>query len=104
MQTLAAVLELKGELAEALALLRSALRLRPDFADARYLLGKILLAQGSTPEALEHLQAAARLAPEDANVHFQLAQAYEKAGRRELAQQEFARYRELKDKKREGSR
>jgi tetratricopeptide (TPR) repeat protein len=104
MQTLATVLELKGEANEAQLLLRSALKVRPEFADARYLLGKILLAQGSTAEAVEHLEAAARLAPEDANVHFQLAQAYGKAGRSELAQQEFARYRELKDKKREGSR
>jgi len=31
------------------------LKSKPDFADARYLLGRILLAQGAVAEALEHL-------------------------------------------------
>ena len=52
---------------------------KPDFADARYLLGKILLGPGRLEEAVEHLEAAARLAPEDANTHYQLGRAYTKA-------------------------
>jgi Flp pilus assembly protein TadD len=73
-------------------------------ADARYLLGKVLLSLGQATEAVGELESAARLAPADANVHFQLAQAYEKTGKPELARQSFERYRVLKDKKREVSR
>ncbi|PYQ85542.1 MAG: hypothetical protein DMG03_08795 [Acidobacteria bacterium] len=47
-----------------------------------------------------HLEAAARTAPQDANIHYQLARAYEKIGRAELAEKEFAIYRDLKDKQR----
>ena len=73
---------------------------KPDFADARYLLGKILLAQGDAGQALEHLEAAARVAPEDANIHYQLGRAYQTLGRTELAQQQFELFRQLKDKQR----
>jgi Flp pilus assembly protein TadD len=82
--------------------LRGVLQETPDHTGARYLLGKILLAQGAAAEAIEHLEAAARLDPEDASVHYQLAQAYQKTGRTELAEREFERYRELKDKRRGG--
>jgi tetratricopeptide (TPR) repeat protein len=100
-QTLATVLDLQGRRGEALPLLRGILRARPTFSDARYLLGKVLLAEGQAPEAAEHLEAAARLAPADANVHYQLGQAYQKLGRPELAEREFAAFRELKDRSRE---
>jgi Flp pilus assembly protein TadD len=76
------------------------LRERPDHADARYLLGKILLAQGKATDAVDQLETAVRLAPEDANIHYQLAQAYQKLGRAEQAERQFARYRELKDRRR----
>ena len=64
------------------------LRAKPDYADARYLLGKILLAKGDATAAVEHLEAAARQAPDDANIHYQLGQAYQKLGRTELAEQQ----------------
>jgi Flp pilus assembly protein TadD len=51
--------------------------LKPDCADAHYLLGKILLAQGTVAEAVEQLEAAARLAPGDASIHDQLGRAYQ---------------------------
>ena len=73
---------------------------QPETADARYLLGKILLAQGAATEAVEHLEAAARLAPEDASIRYQLGQAYQKLGRTELAQQQFEAFQKLKDKSR----
>ena len=81
-QNLAYVLDSEQRPEEALPLLRGVLQAKPDFAEARYLLGKILLAQGSTAEAIEHLEAAARLAPEDANAHYQLGRAYTRAGPR----------------------
>jgi tetratricopeptide (TPR) repeat protein len=102
--TMGAVLDLLGRQEEAVTHLRTVVRAKPEMADARYLLGKTLLALGQGAEAAGELETAARLAPEDANIHFQLAQAYEKTGRPELARRSFDRYRELKDKKREGSR
>jgi tetratricopeptide (TPR) repeat protein len=85
---------------EALAVIRTVVRARPDYADARYLFGKLLLAQGDATAAVEHLEAAARQAPEDANIFYQLGQAYQKLGRTELAERQFARFKELKDRKR----
>jgi Flp pilus assembly protein TadD len=94
------VLDLEGSFDQAVALLRPLLKAKPDFADARYLLGKILLSKGHAREAAEQLEAAARLAPEDANTHYQLGQAYQRLGRSDLAEQEFALFRKLKDTRR----
>jgi tetratricopeptide (TPR) repeat protein len=99
---LATVLDRADRRDEALVVIRTVVRARPDYADARYLMGKLLLAQGDAAAAAEHLEAAARQAPEDANIFYQLGQAYQKLGRSELAEQQFARFRELKDKKRGG--
>src|SRR3989441_1224781 len=98
--TLATVLDLEGRADQALVEARRVVKANPEFADARYLLGKILLAGGALDEAAMHLEAAARTAPQDANIHYQLARAYEKIGRAELAEKEFAIYRDLKDKQR----
>jgi Flp pilus assembly protein TadD len=64
------------------------------------LYGKLLLAQGNATAAVEHLEAAARQAPEDANIFYQLGQAYQKLGRADLAEQQFAKFKELKDRRR----
>lgn len=104
LQTMGAVLDLQSRPQEAVEHLRKSVRAKPGMADARYLLGKVLLSLGQATEAVGELESAARLAPADANVHFQLAQAYEKTGKPELARQSFERYRVLKDKKREVSR
>ena len=80
--------------------LQAVLNSRPEFADARYLLGKILLSRDAAEAAANHLEAAARLAPDEANIHYQLARAYEKLGRTELARQELATYQQLKEKRR----
>jgi tetratricopeptide (TPR) repeat protein len=99
-QTLATVLDLEGEFDQAIDVLRPVVRARPEFADARYLLGKVLLAKGLAAEAVDQLQAAVRLAPEDANAYYQLGQAYQKLGQPELAEQQFTRFRQLKEKRR----
>ena len=65
-----------------MTLLRAVLQEQPEFGDARYLLGKILLASGEPDRAVPHLEAAVRLAPEDATYHYQLAQAYQRSGGR----------------------
>ncbi len=99
---LATVLDRSDQRDEALVIVQSVVRVKPDYADARYLLGKLLLAKGDAAAAVDHLEAAARQAPDDANIFYQLGQAYQKLGRAELAEQQFARFRELKDKKRGG--
>jgi len=95
---LAFVLELQQRHDEALPLLEQVLRAQPGYADARYLTGKILMDQGQPGKAAEQLEAAVRLAPEQPHMRYQLAQAYQKLGRTQDADQEFARFRELKQK------
>jgi Flp pilus assembly protein TadD len=73
--------------------------MKPDSADAHYLLGKILRAQDTLAEAVEHLEAAARLAPRDANIHDELGRAYQAQGRREQARQEFGTSQKLRAKR-----
>jgi tetratricopeptide (TPR) repeat protein len=102
--TLATVLDLDGHQDEALAELRTVLRATPDYADARYLHGKILLARGDPAGAAAALEIAVRLAPDEANVHYQLAQAYQKLGKTEQAQEQFQAYQRLKDQRRKESR
>ncbi len=95
---LAFVLELQQRQDEALPLLEEVLRAQPGYADARYLTGKILMDRGQPGKAAEQLEAAVRLAPEQPHLRYQLAQAYQKLGRTQEADQEFARFRELKQK------
>ncbi len=90
------MLELNRKAGEALVLLRALLRDEPRFADARYLLGKILLAEGAAEEAVGHLEAAAALAPADANIRYQLGQAYQKVGEIDRAARQFETFRQLK--------
>ena len=97
------MLDLDGHHDEALVELRGVLRARPDYADARYLHGKILLARGDAGAAAGQLEIAARLAPEDANIHYQLGQAYQKLGKTDLAQEQFQVFQRLKDQRRKQS-
>jgi len=99
-QTLATALDLLGRQDDALIELQAVLDSRPELVDAQYLLGKILLSRDAADAAAGHLEAAARLAPDDANIHYQLARAYQRLGRTELARQEFATYQQLKEKQR----
>ena len=96
------VLDLNRKPLEAVEVLRPLLAARPDLADGRYLLGKILLAQGAPEEARAQLEAAAELSPGDANTHYQLGQAYQRLGRQDDARREFDEYRRLKKDGREG--
>ena len=75
------------------------LRVRPDYAQARYLFGKILLAQGAAEQAVEQLEAAVRVAPKDANIHYQLGRAYQSLGRQDAARKEFEVFQQLKDQR-----
>ena len=50
-------------------------------------------------EAAEHLEAAVQDAPSDAPAHYQLGRAYQALGQSARAEQEFERFRQLKEKR-----
>ncbi len=72
---------------EALAALRTAVRLNPGDVDARYELGKLLLAANRPEEAVEVLDEAVRREPEFHNAYYVLGQAHLRAGRPERARE-----------------
>jgi Flp pilus assembly protein TadD len=101
--TPATVLDLDGHTGEALKELGSIVAAKPAYAEARYLLGKTMLARGSPSDALAHLEMAARLSPDDPIVHYQLGLAYQRLGRADLAAREFEMFQRPKDKRRGAS-
>ena len=95
------LLERKQQIAEAVTLLKKAIAARPDYADARYRLGKTLTEQGDVAGAIEHLEAAARAEPSKDYIRYQLSIAYRRASRSADADRELQLYRELKAASRE---
>ena len=53
----------RGRIDEAVSCYRKALSIRPDFAEAHYLLGSVYARQGNRAEALQHYQALQGLKP-----------------------------------------
>ncbi len=90
------LIERKQRTDEALSLLREVVAARPDYADALYQLGKILIEQNVISEAIEHLENAARIEPNKDYIHYQLNIAYRRVGRTADADRELKLYRELK--------
>ena len=90
------LLEQKQQIPTALELLRETVSLSPEYADARYQLGKTLLDQGEVTGAIEHLEVAARAEPSKDYIHYQLSIAYRRASRNIDADRELQLYRELK--------
>jgi len=88
---------------EALPLLKQVLREKPDYAEAHYSLGKLMLDQGDVKAAISELEFAVKFGPEKAYAHYQLGRAYLKVGRQDDARQEFQRVSELKALKVENS-
>jgi Flp pilus assembly protein TadD len=70
------VYERRGKREQALAQFRQAIRLEPDYAAPRALMGSLLLAMGKTPEAARELAIAVKLQPKDPLLREQLAKAY----------------------------
>ena len=83
-----------------IALMREIVREQPDFADARYELGKALLQKGDVKGSIENLETAARLKPDQAHVHYQLGRAYIAAGRKVDGEAQLEKSKELKEKAR----
>ncbi len=90
------LLESKQKTAEAVTLLKEAIAARPDYADARYRLGKALSEQGDVAGAIEHLEAAARAEPAKDYIRYQLSIAYRRASRPADAERELRLYKDLK--------
>jgi tetratricopeptide (TPR) repeat protein len=85
---------LREEVRKAVPYLEQALRIDPGSVQARGALGNALLQLGSFEEAIPNLTAALS-GDEDGRVHYQLARAYQGAGRPEQAKQALAAYQEI---------
>jgi Tfp pilus assembly protein PilF len=59
---------------------REAIRLQPDFGEARLLIGYSLLSLGKTAEARRELERAVKLLPDQPQARLQLAKVYERSG------------------------
>ncbi len=81
--------------AEAVSLLRRAVRVRPDWAEGHEQLGLALGKAGDADGAIEALRCAARLGPRLPSAHFNLANALRAAGRRDAAVASYVRAAEL---------
>jgi Flp pilus assembly protein TadD len=86
---------------DAVALFLKVIADHPDYANAQYQLGKILLDRGQTADAAGHLEAAARLSPQTDYMHYQLQAAFRKLGRDADADRELEIYKGIKAKSRE---
>jgi tetratricopeptide (TPR) repeat protein len=87
---LAAVLETRGELAEAAGQLRETVRIRPRFAPAHAALGQLLAKQGRPEQALPELQTAVILKPDLGDAHVRLGSVLGTLGRTKEAVAAFA--------------
>lgn len=74
-----------------------AVAIEGNLAEARGLLGRILLKLGSPEAATRHLEAAAVAEPRNASWRFLLGQAYQRIGQTDAAAREFAEARRLKE-------
>jgi tetratricopeptide (TPR) repeat protein len=92
---------IKGEFDKALSYAREAEVIAPRNALPHNLLGRILLAMAKPDDAVPELEEATRLAPNIVDFHLTLANAYRKAGQKELAEKEFAKFKELDAKRNE---
>jgi tetratricopeptide (TPR) repeat protein len=81
----------QGKRDQAVTLLRDSIRADPRNADARLLLGSVLMEGGQRSESIEQLREAVRLLPESAEAHNALGEAYDAFGETAAARPEFER-------------
>ncbi|MCU1236721.1 MAG: Tetratricopeptide 2 repeat protein [Candidatus Solibacter sp.] len=81
----------KGDRSQAVALLHDIVRNDPHNADARLLLGSVLMEQGVRSESIAQLSEAVRLRPKSAEAHNALGEAYSLFGDPKSAQPAFQR-------------
>ncbi|PYT24738.1 MAG: hypothetical protein DMG57_27600 [Acidobacteria bacterium] len=85
----------QGKRDEAVVLLRDMIKADPHNADARLLLGSVLMEQGRQVESIAELSEAVRLLPKSAEAHNALGEAYNAFGEPKAARPEFERAAEL---------
>jgi tetratricopeptide (TPR) repeat protein len=81
--------------ADALPMAKKAVELKPDSAEARYMLGRSELETGDLENALKDLELAEKMAPSSPEVHFNLAKAYSQAKLPEKAKEERTIFAQL---------
>ena len=77
-------------------LLKTALTLDPNFAEAHLQLGILYASHSSYPEAIREYRSAVRLKPSLAAAHYRLSQAYNRIGDKGAAQVELDTYQRLR--------
>jgi tetratricopeptide (TPR) repeat protein len=85
----------RGRADEAVDLLRTAVRIRPDCAACHQKLGRALLLTHDLPGSIAELETATRLDPKNPKAHYELGRALRQSGQTERAQQEFAASQKL---------
>jgi tetratricopeptide (TPR) repeat protein len=81
------------------SLLKKAVAVRPDFADAHYQLGLLYTDEGQTTNAISEFEVAIRLRPTLKAAHYHLAQLYARQGETALSDRELQAFKSLKDDK-----
>jgi tetratricopeptide (TPR) repeat protein len=82
-------------LAEIESLLRTAISLDPEYADAYLQLGILYSSQRNYSDAISQYQQALKYKPDVAVIHYRLGQALARSGATARAQQEFAEFERL---------
>jgi Flp pilus assembly protein TadD len=92
---LGAVYQMRGDQTGAILQFREAIRLQPDYAAPRILLGASLLATGQNVEAVRELERAVKLAPDEPLARTQLAEADQRIGNFAAAIEQYQALRSL---------
>lgn len=80
----------QGRAADAVPLLRNAVKINPRCADCHGKLGRALEAEGQNKQAVAELEQAVALSPKDPKLHYALGRAYRAAGMEAKAKAELA--------------
>jgi tetratricopeptide (TPR) repeat protein len=86
-----------GQLDKSAELAARAMKIDPKNYAPHNLTGRVLVETGKLDQGIQELEIAAKLAPRIATTHFNLAQAYQRAGKKAEAAREFAVFQNLNE-------
>jgi superkiller protein 3 len=89
-----------SQIEEGINELKRAVSIEPNQYEARVNLGRALVARGRASESIPHLIRAGELAPDNPEPHYQLAIAYRRLGKADLAAKETARVKQIHESRR----